>query len=70
ITTTTTMEDIVRAVEMISGGDPTMPFFLQPNHFEMDKGVMEKCEEFQQYCLNYLSDVRIVPQMHKFMKIQ
>ncbi len=70
ITTTTTIEDIVRAVEMVSSGDPSIPFFLQPNHFELDKGVMARCEEFQQYCLNYLPDVRIVPQMHKFMNMR
>lgn len=66
----TQMEDVVRAVEMISKGDPTMPLFLQPNHFEIDDGVMKKCLEFQNYCLNYLSDVRVVPQLHKFMKLR
>ncbi|NTV28569.1 MAG: 7-carboxy-7-deazaguanine synthase QueE [Candidatus Omnitrophica bacterium] len=66
----TTMEDIVQAVEMISRGDPTIPLFLQPNHFEIKTGAMDKCREFQEYCLNYLSDVRIVPQMHKFMDLR
>lgn len=70
ISNNTTMHDVIRAVEMISKGDPSMPLFLQPNHFEIEKGVMAKCIEFQNYCLNYLSDVRIVPQLHKFMKIQ
>ncbi len=70
ISNSTQMEDMVRAVEMISKGDPTMSLFLQPNHFEIDKGVMDKCLEFQNYCLNYLSDVRVVPQLHKFMKLQ
>lgn len=69
ISMATRMEDVVKAVEMISKGDPSMPLFLQPNHFEIDKGVMVKCMEFQDYCLNFLSDVRIVPQLHKFMKI-
>jgi 7-carboxy-7-deazaguanine synthase len=70
ISNATTMDDIVKAVEMISKGDPSMPLFLQPNHFEIDKGVMDKCLEFQNYCLNYLTEVRVVPQMHKFMKIK
>jgi 7-carboxy-7-deazaguanine synthase len=70
ISNSTQMEDMVRAVEMISKGDPTMPLFLQPNHFEIDKGVMDKCLEFQNYCLNYLSDVRVVPQLHKFMNLK
>ena len=70
ISNDTTMEDMVKAVEMISKGDPSMPIYLQPNHFEIGKGVMDKCLEYQNYCLNYLSDVRVVPQLHKFMKIQ
>ena len=70
ISNATTMEDIIKSVEMISKGDPSMPIYLQPNHFEIDKGVMTKCLEFQNYCLNYLSDVRVMPQLHKFMKIQ
>jgi organic radical activating enzyme len=70
ISNTTTMEDMVKAVEMVSKGDPAMPFFLQPNYFDLNKGVMVKCREFQQYALNYLADVRIIPQMHKFMNIR
>ena len=70
ISRSTTMEDIVKAVDMISKGDPTMPFFLQPNHFDINDGVIDKCREFQQYALNYLSDVRIMPQMHKFMNMR
>ncbi len=66
----TSMEDMVRAVEMISQGDPAIPLFLQPNHFEIKSGVMEKCLTFQEYCLNYLSDVRVLPQMHKFMDLK
>ncbi len=70
VSNNTGMEDMIKTVEMISKGDPSMPLFLQPNAYEIDKGVMTKCLEFQNYCLNYLSDVRIVPQLHKFMKIQ
>jgi hypothetical protein len=70
ISHTTSMEDIVRAVEMICKGDPSMPLFLQPNYFDIESGIMARCQEFQEYCLNYLTDVRIVPQMHKFMGIR
>lgn len=70
ISKTTEMADIIRTVEMISKGDPTMPLFLQPNHFQINEGVMDKCLEFQNYCLNYLSDVRVVPQLHKFMNLK
>lgn len=70
IANTTTMEDIVRAVEMISKGDPNMLLYLQPNYFDLSQGVVEKCREFQAYCSNYLADVRVMPQMHKFMNIR
>jgi organic radical activating enzyme len=70
ISSSTSMDDIVRAVEMICQGDPTIPLFLQPNHFEINSGAMEKCQEFQRYCANYLADVRIIPQMHKFMNLR
>lgn len=70
ISQTTSMEDIVKAVEMICKGDPTIPLFLQPNYFDMDKGVMEKCQHFLEYCSNFLGDVRILPQMHKFMNLR
>ncbi len=70
VSNSTTRDDMIKAVEMISKGDPTMPLFLQPNHFEIDAGIMAKCLEFQDYCLNYLGEVRIVPQLHKFMQIK
>jgi organic radical activating enzyme len=69
ISNATQMEDIVKAVEMISKGDPTIPLYLQPNHFEIRTDIMDKCRTFQEYCLNYLADVRILPQMHKFMDL-
>ncbi|MBF0486267.1 MAG: 7-carboxy-7-deazaguanine synthase QueE [Candidatus Omnitrophica bacterium] len=70
ISKSTTMEDMVKAVEMICQGDPTIPLFLQPNYFEINDGIVDKCREFQQYCVNYLADVRIIPQMHKFMNLR
>ncbi|MBF0386871.1 MAG: 7-carboxy-7-deazaguanine synthase QueE [Candidatus Omnitrophica bacterium] len=70
ISSGTTMADMVQAVEMISRGDPATPLFLQPNHFDINNGVIHKCREFQQYALNYLSDVRVIPQIHKFLNIR
>lgn len=70
VANTTTMEDVVKSVEMISQGDPSMALFLQPNYFDLQSGVVEKCRAFQTYCSNYLADVRIIPQMHKFMNLR
>lgn len=70
ISAQTTMEDMIRAVEVISMGDPAIPLYLQPNHADIQNGVIHKCREFQQYALNYLSDVRVIPQIHKFLNIR
>ncbi len=70
ITNETIMDDLIKAVEIISKGDPSMSLFLQPNYFEINKGVVDKCREFQQYALNYLTDVRVIPQVHKFMNVR
>ena len=70
ISNATKMEDIITMVEMISKGDPTIPLFLQPNHFEIKTDIVDKCREFQEYCANYLADVRVLPQMHKFIGLK
>lgn len=66
---TTSREDIIRSAVMISEEDPKIQLFLQPNHLDIKNGVVEKCRELQTCCLDYLADVRIMPQMHKFMDI-
>ncbi len=70
ISRNTTMEDMVKAVDLVSRGDANIPLFLQPNHFEISDGVIQQCREFQQYALNYLADVRVIPQIHKFLNIR
>lgn len=70
ISSATTMKDIILAGEVIQRADPSVPVFLQPNHYEIGNGVIAKCIEYQSYFLNYLADVRIVPQVHKFMEIR
>jgi organic radical activating enzyme len=70
ITKDTVMDDMIKAVEIIAKGDPAMPLFLQPNFADIEGGVIIKCREYQKYAMNYLSDVRIIPQLHKLMKIR
>ncbi len=66
----TVLDDIARAVELVCGIDRDVLFILQPNSFDLKNGVVKKCCEFQDYCLQYLTDVRVMPQMHKFMRIR
>lgn len=62
--------DIMNTVNIIAQHDPAIPFYLQPNFFEMDDELMLRCAEFQQYCATYLTEVRVLPQVHKFMNLK
>jgi len=70
ISSQTDKEDIVKAVEVISRVNPATEVILQPNTFDLKNGVMPKCLEYQRYCLARLPNTRILPQMHKFMKLR
>lgn len=69
ISSETKKEDIVQAVDLIAGIDPEILLILQPNTYDLKNGVLHLCQEFQQYCLFYLPHTRILPQVHKFLKI-
>lgn len=70
ISSETEKEDVLRSVDLVADVDPNMLYILQPNYFDMDNGVMDKCRDFQKICFNRLSNVRIIPQMHKMMKVR
>jgi organic radical activating enzyme len=69
ISSDTDEADIRRAVDLVAGVAPQMLFILQPNTYDLSNGVMAECLKFQQICLAVLPQTRILPQMHKFMKI-
>ena len=66
----TSEEDIVRAKNIVEEIAPEILFILQPNTFDLGNGVMNKCTLFEQICSDGLKNVRILPQMHKFLKIR
>ncbi|MFA5059215.1 MAG: 7-carboxy-7-deazaguanine synthase QueE [Candidatus Omnitrophota bacterium] len=70
ISADTSQEDIAQAVKLISNLDRDVLFILQPNFFDLKTDVVKKCLAFQEYCLNYLSNTRVIPQMHKFLKLR
>ncbi len=70
VTSDTAREDVVQTVNLVASVDPDVLLILQPNTYELKNGVVAKCLEYQEYCLKHLSNVRIVPQMHKFMKLR
>lgn len=66
----TTRDDVKRAVDLVSRLAPEVLFILQPNYFDMKNGIVAKCVDFQNDCLKRLPNVRIIPQIHKFMKLR
>jgi organic radical activating enzyme len=66
----TLKEDIIKAAKLVAGIDPGILFILQPNYLDMKKGIIEDCVGYQKLCAKILKDVRILPQVHKFMKLR
>lgn len=66
----TSRPDIVQSAKLVSKIDPGILLILQPNFFDIKSGLTQKCIMFQNECQKYLHDVRIIPQMHKFMKLR
>lgn len=66
----TTIEDVLTAVRLVAAAAADTLFILQPNYFEMKEGLVERCVALQKECLHYLPNVRILPQVHKFLKLR
>ena len=69
ITGDTDMEDFQRAIDMVAGINPDIMLVLQP--VTPVNGVAEASPdlmlELQQQALEYLRDVRVIPQTHRMM---
>jgi organic radical activating enzyme len=63
-------EDVLKAAQLVAAVDPEILFILQPNYLDMKKGIIEECLRYQKSCAKILKDARILPQVHKFMKIR
>ncbi|MBI3601451.1 MAG: 7-carboxy-7-deazaguanine synthase QueE [Candidatus Omnitrophica bacterium] len=70
VSTVTSEADILKAARLVAQIDPNILFILQPNYLEMKKGLVEMCVDWQKHCAKILKDVRILPQVHKFMKLR
>jgi organic radical activating enzyme len=70
ISLNTRIEDVLQAAKLVAAIDPEILFILQPNYLDMKKGVIEECVGHQKSCAKILKDVRILPQVHKFMKLR
>ncbi len=62
--------DLKKAVEILAGINKDIPFILQPNSFQISNALLKKIEELRIFCLNHLTQVKIIPQWHKFMGVK
>jgi len=60
-------EDLNRALGLIKAMGKDITIVLQPNFFETDRGLLKKISDFQKIALDRLTDVRIIPQIHKYI---
>lgn len=70
VTSDTTQEDILQACDIVSSVDSGILFILQPNSHELSNGAVKTCLALQEACVGRLDNVRIIPQMHKFLKLR
>ncbi len=70
VTNDTEEADILKAAVLVESIDPDMLFIIQPNFFEMKDNVVAKCIALEQHVSHYLSNVRVIPQMHKMLKVR
>ena len=59
--------DVQKATEIIKSVGMNIPLILQPNFFEQGEELTRKMEGYKKYCQRHLSDVRIIPQLHKVL---
>lgn len=70
ISNKTVQDDLARAVELIGRVDVKVMLVLQPNTAELERGVVARCLQFQQYCAHDLADVRVLPQWHHLVGVR
>ena len=70
ICNSTEFTDIKKAVQLLYNFNKSIPFILQPNTYELDRLLMQRIQEFKLYSLEFLSDVRVIPQMHRLVGVK
>ncbi len=68
VTSDTSRDDIVTSARLIRAHESAIPFILQPAAPPLAP-ASELLIDFQNSALTVLPDVRIIPQVHKFMKL-
>ncbi len=70
VSETTVKHDITQAVELLARIDMDLCLILQPNMMELEKNIIKKCMDYQNYCLKFLPNVKVLPQWHKLMNLR
>lgn len=70
ICNSTDLGDFRMALELLNSIRREIPLVLQPNYFEIGYSLGKKIEEFKRMSLEYLSDVRVLPQLHKILEVK
>lgn len=73
ITPDVSMEEIERCVALLKNTNPKIPFIFQPltGPFGIDQKSLDLIEKkFFNYAKENLSDVRVIPQMHKIWNVR
>ncbi len=66
----TPLSEIARAAKLASCINRDIVFILQPQHDELGRKLLQHCFTAQEKALRFLSDVRVVAQMHKLLKVR
>ena len=70
VTPTTTDQDADFAVEMIATVSPRIALYLQPETSQIHDGALARCLEIQRRALEFLPDIRVMPQIHQLSGIK
>jgi len=70
VSKSTRRNEVLKAARLVAAVDPEILFVLQPDHSDMNKGIIEECVRYQKSCAKILKDVRILPQVHKLIKLR
>jgi 7-carboxy-7-deazaguanine synthase len=70
MTSTTSVDELLKAVEMVRSVDAGIPLVLQPvtQHGKITPPSPQQMLDFQARCKGLLPNVRVIPQCHKIMK--
>ncbi len=62
--------EIIETSQRVSAISKDVPVVIQPNTFDLESELVTKSLTFCDDCLKYLTNVRLIPQIHKWLKVQ